>query len=102
MSDSNNVVSFPQRKILKEAEAAIDEIAAFRHFYDENIDGIQLIVDELIYALIEDFGYDPRNMKSQDYALLMESTIAILMRERGINHPLCHEFADSLFQDLPK
>jgi hypothetical protein len=102
MTESNNVIAFPPKKLLNEIEPVIQEVAKFRHFYDDNMDSVQFFVDGLLEELAEFYGFDSMvQVSDHDYALLIESTMSVLMRVYGIEHILCAEFAKT-FIDRPE
>lgn len=104
MSDDTktNIVDFRTRQLLKQAEPAISQVAVFRNFYDDNCDIIQCFVDFLVDRLVNEYSLVPEDIKDQDYTLLMEAAMAVVMRAHHIEHPLCHEWADKYFYDRPQ
>lgn len=99
MSDSNNVISFQSKKILRDAEPAYKQVAQFKQLHDDNLDWIEDKVNHLIDDMIDEFGILPETIQFQDYAMLVESAMSLVMRAQGFEHPLIQPVADDFFKD---
>lgn len=99
MTEANNVVLFASKKILREAEPVIDWVAKFKHLHGDNLYVVEDLVNMLIDDLIVEFGILPETIQQQDYILLVEAAMGLLLRAQGFEHPLVHPFADEMFKD---
>lgn len=99
MTESNNVISFASKKALRDAGPAIDWVAKFKHLHGDNVPVVEDLVTLLIDDLIQEFGILPETIQQQDYILLVEAAMALLLRAQGFEHPLIHPFADEMFTD---
>lgn len=99
MDESNNVISFVSKKALRDAGPAIDWLAKFKHLHGENLYVVEDLVTLLLDDLVSEFGILPSTIQHQDYVLLVEATMGLLLRAQGFEHPIIHPFADEMFKD---